>query len=132
MAASKTARKPAEKKHQAAPSLSVRIDRLVDSENTPVRALASVNIGNAFAIHGIRVIDSQKGLFVAMPQSSYQDRNGNTKYSDLFHPVTAEARTELNNAVLDAYEAKPAEDEAQAQDRGEQDESEVSAVGQTM
>lgn len=129
MAASKTARKPAEKKQQAVPNLSVRIDRMVDSENTPVRAFASANIGNAFAIHGIRVIDSQKGLFVAMPQNSYQDRNGNTKYSDLFHPVTAEARTELNSAVLDAYEAKLAEDEAQ--DMGEPDE-EAPDIGQTM
>lgn len=43
----------------------------MDYENSKVKAIASVNIGGAFAIHGLRVIDSQKGLFVQMPQNSF-------------------------------------------------------------
>ena len=84
------------------PSIRAKIDRLVDYENSKVKAIASVSIGNAFAIHGLRVIDSQKGLFVQMPQNSFQ-RDGKTEYSDIFHPVTAEARSELNSKVLEAY-----------------------------
>lgn len=118
----------ARKEQQSTPALSVRIDRMVDYENSSVRAIASANIGGAFAIHGIKVIDSQKGLFVSMPQSSYQDRDGNTKYNDIFHPITAEARTELKDAVLDAYEAKL--EEVQEQDG--QEEGELPDLGPSM
>ncbi len=95
---------------QKTPTITARIDRMVDYEGSKVKAIASANIGGAFAIHGIRVVDSQKGPFVAMPQSSYE-KDGQKRYSDLFHPITAEAREELNGAVLDAYEQKLAETE---------------------
>ena len=36
--------------------------------------------------------------------NSYTDSDGNKKYSDVFHAVTAEARTELNEDVMEAYE----------------------------
>lgn len=115
MAAKKQAAPTKEQKHKN-PSIQVRIDRLNDYEGSSVKAFASANIGGAFAIHGIRVVDSQKGLFVSMPQNSYKDGNGNTKYSDIFHAVTAEARTELNEKVIDAYEqavqAQEQQDEA--------------------
>lgn len=64
MAAKKqTASKGATQKPKV-PSIDARIDRLVNREDSSIKAIASVNIGGAFAIHGIRVIDSQKGLFV--------------------------------------------------------------------
>lgn len=109
---------PAKAQRRSTPSISARIDRLVDYENTKVKAVASANIGGAFAIHGLRVIDSQKGLFVQMPQSSYQ-RDGKTEYSDIFHPVTAEARSELFEKVLEAYEQKLAEVEDESLEEGE-------------
>ena len=86
------------------PYVEARIDRLMDG-NGPTKAIASVTIGGAFAIHGLRVIESAKGRFVAMPQESYR-KNGETKYNDIFHPVTAEARTEIIAAVNDAFEQK--------------------------
>lgn len=101
------------------PSIQVRIDKLNDYEGSNIKAFASVNIGDAFAIHGIRVVDSQKGLFVAMPQSSHKDGNGNTKYSDLFHAVTAEARSDLNEKVMDAYEQALAEQQDEAAEESE-------------
>lgn len=114
---------PAKAQKRSTPSISARIDRLVDYENSKVKAVASANIGGAFAIHGLRVIDSQKGLFVQMPQSSYQ-KDGKTEYSDIFHPVTAEARSELNSKVLEAYEQKldEVESEDERLDEGEQEE----------
>lgn len=111
-------------------SISVRIDRLVDYDNSKLKAIASVNIGGAFAIHGLRVIDSQKGLFVQMPQNSFQ-RDGKTEYSDIFHPITAEARNELNSKVLEAYEQEFTEAESESEDSDEQDE-EAPAIGQSM
>ena len=115
---------------RSTPSISVRIDRLVDYDNSKLKAIASVNIGGAFAIHGLRVIDSQKGLFVQMPQNSFQ-RDGKTEYSDIFHPITAEARSELNSKVLEAYEQEFTEAESESEDSDEQDE-EAPAFGQNM
>lgn len=131
MAAKKTTQTKATPKKEQKPKsiVTARIDRMVDYENSNVRAIASANIAGAFAIHGMKVIDSEKGLFVSMPQSKYQ-KDGKTEYSDIFHPVTAEARTELNNAVLAAYEQKLNEEQAQEMDVPEEAE-ETSAV-QTM
>ncbi len=118
--------KDAQKKSQ---SVSVRIDRLVDLESNRLKAVASANLQGGFAVHGIKVMDSDKGLFVSMPQSKYQ-KDGKTEYSDIFHPVTAEARTELNNAVLEAYEQKLVEE--QAQDMEGMKEAEKTSAVQSM
>ena len=64
------------------------------------RATASVNINGCFAVRGIKVMDSSKGLFVSMP--SY--RAGNGEYKDICFPCTKEARAEFDSAVLDAYQ----------------------------
>lgn len=111
------------------PSIKVRIDRLCDYEGSNIKAFASANIGGAFAIHGIRVVDSEKGLFVSMPQNSYKDSDGTTKYSDIFHAVTADARTALNDKVLEEYQQKL--DEAQNQYASES-ETENESITQTM
>lgn len=95
------------------PIISARIDRLVDSPNTHIKAFATVNLGGWYAIHGLRVIDSQKGLFVQMPQNSFNNKDGKLTYQDIFHPVTADARTELFSAVLGAYEQKLSEEASQ-------------------
>ena len=84
------------------PDISVRVDRLNDVGK--IRAFVSANIGGAFAIHGIKVVDSDKGMFVAMPQSKFKTADGETKYLDEFHAITADARNKLNEAVLSAYE----------------------------
>lgn len=124
MAAKKQAA-PAKEQKQKNPSIQVRIDRLNDYEGSSVKAFASANIGGAFAIHGIRVVDSQKGLFVSMPQNSYKDGNGNTKYSDIFHAITAEARNELNEKVKEAYEQA-------LQEQQQQDEAAAESESQDM
>ena len=64
-----------------------------------VRAYASINLNDCFAIRNVKVMDSTKGLFVAMP--SYKAGNG--EYKDICFPVTKEFREQLNNAVIDAY-----------------------------
>ena len=127
MQTKKNVRTASEQNRQDLPTVSVRIDRMVDRADSKVRAYASANIGRAFAIHGIRVVDSQKGLFVQMPQRSFQ-KDGTTKYEDVFHPITAEARTELNSAVLSAYKLE----QDKAQDMAEPDEEEAPAFGQSM
>lgn len=63
------------------------------------RAYASINLNDCFAIRNVKVMESTKGLFVAMP--SYKAGNG--EYKDICFPVTKEFREQLNNAVIDAY-----------------------------
>lgn len=94
------------------PMISAKIDRLVNSPKTHIKAFASVNIGGWYAIHGLRVIDSQKGLFVQMPQNTI-NKDGKLTYQDVFHPVTSEARSELFSKVLEAYNQKLTEEAAQ-------------------
>ena len=83
--------------------LNVRIDKLVNDPNSSIKAFASVNLGDGYAVHGLKIMDSKKGLFVQMPSRPYKTANGETKYEDIFHPVTAESRTALIDAVNDAY-----------------------------
>ena len=98
------------------PRINAKIDNLVDND-TNLRAFASVTVGGAVAIHGLRVMDSKKGLFVSMPSSSYEDHNGETKYADYAHPISKEARDAINTKVLDAYEQ--ALEESQSENEGE-------------
>lgn len=65
-----------------------------------IRAIASVNLNECFAVRNVKVVDSSKGLFVAMP--SYKAGNG--EYKDICFPVTKEFRQQLNDAVIHAYQ----------------------------
>ena len=67
-----------------------------------VMAFASVTIEDMFAVNNIRVVNSDKGPFVAMPQ--VKDKEG--QYRDICFPVTAELRKQLNETILGAYAAE--------------------------
>ena len=110
------------------PTIQARIDHITGYEK--VKAFASANIGGAFAIHGMRVVDGEKGLFVAMPSTSFQ-RDGKTEYQETFHPVSGEARKALNDAVLEAYEQKLAEEQTEDEALDEE-QTEDQSFKQTM
>ena len=110
------------------PTIQARIDHITGYEK--VKAFASANIGGAFAIHGLRVVDGEKGLFVAMPSTSFQ-RDGKTEYQETFHPVSGEARKALNDAVLEAYEQKLAEEQTEDEALDEE-QTEDQSFTQTM
>ena len=93
------------------PAILVRIDKMVDVEESKVKAFVSANIGNAFAIHGIRIIETDKGSFVSMPSNCYK-KNGKLEYSEVFHPISKEAHAELEKSVMAAYEAKLEEEQS--------------------
>lgn len=71
---------------------------LVD-QGGPTKAIGSVTLGGCFIVHGVRVVESEKGLFVGMPQRKDGDR-----YRDLAHPLTADLRARMTSAVLEAYQ----------------------------
>ena len=78
--------------------------RKVNSENR-MKAVASVTFDNEFVIHDIKVIESQNGLFIAMP--SRKTPNGELK--DIAHPINAETREKIQASILEAYEAPETE-----------------------
>ena len=78
--------------------------RKVNSENR-MKAVASVTFDNEFVIHDIKVIESQNGLFIAMP--SRKTPNGDFK--DIAHPINVETREKVQAAILEAYDAPDAE-----------------------
>ncbi len=91
------------KQKRKLPYIKARIDNLVNLEESKTKAFASVTIGGAVAIHGIRVMNSSKGLFVAMPASTYIDDNGEKHFSEIAHPISKESRELLNSKVMEAY-----------------------------
>ncbi len=75
----------------------VRI-RKIDGQ-TRLRAVASITIDDAFAVHELRIIEGKEGLFVAMPSRESNDGT----FRDLAHPINAETRAMVEKAVLDKY-----------------------------
>ena len=73
--------------------------RKVDSANEHMRAIASVTLDDCFVVHGIRVIEGDKGLFTAMPSRKSKD----DEYHDVAHPITTECREMFNKAIIDEY-----------------------------
>lgn len=85
-----------------------------------LKALVSITIDNDFAVHDIKVIEGPERLFVAMP--SRKDDNG--VFRDIAHPITPEARQNIEQNILAAYHAylenaKAAAESLAGEDTGE-------------
>ena len=93
--------------------VNAKITKIIDKPDSSIKAFASVTLDGYFAVHGVKVCDGEKGLFVSMPSTSYTS-NGETKYRDTFHPITKGAREALTQEVLDKYDAAI----SQTQDEG--------------
>ena len=65
-----------------------------------LRALVSITVDYDLAVHDIKIIEGPERLFVAMP--SRKDENGT--FRDISHPITPQARKQLEDAVLQAYQ----------------------------
>ena len=70
--------------------------RTVDSEGK-MRAVVSITIDSVFVIHDIKVIEGEKGMFIAMPSRKAADG----EYRDIAHPINTETREELQKMILD-------------------------------
>lgn len=76
----------------------VRI-RKISKEGT-MKAVASITLDNEFVIHDIKVIEGEKGLFIAMPSR----KTAEGEYRDIAHPISSEARENVQTRILEAYE----------------------------
>ena len=82
--------------------------RLVEKEESKLKAFASITIEDCFVVHDIKVIEGNEGYFIAMPSR----KTGDGEYKDIAHPIKTETREELIKVILNAFEeekAKPAE-----------------------
>lgn len=64
-----------------------------------LKAVVSITIDDEFVIHDIKVIDGDKGLFIAMPSKKTSDGD----YRDIAHPINSDTRGMLQRKILEAY-----------------------------
>lgn len=68
--------------------------------DSKMKAIASITIDDVFVIHDIKVIDGEKGMFIAMPSR----RAGDGEYKDIAHPINSETRNSIQKIILEKYE----------------------------
>ena len=95
-----------------------------DSKN--LLATATVTLGGCFAIRGLRILDSEKGAFVSMPQR----KTAQGEYKDICFPTTAEMRKELHSAVLGEYQRTMEQSYSRAEKAMEKRESVLDTLSQ--
>ncbi len=76
----------------------VRI-RMVQKEDTKLKAVASITIDNCFVVHDIKIIDGNEGRFIAMPSRKSSDGT----FKDVAHPINSETRDYIISKVLEAF-----------------------------
>ena len=74
--------------------------RPVEKADSKMKAVASITIDGEFVVHDIKVIESDKGLFIAMPSK----KDGNGEFKDVAHPINTATRMSIQNAVIAKYE----------------------------
>ena len=65
-----------------------------------MKAIVSITMDNEFVIHDIKVIEGEKGLFIAMPSR----RSADGEYRDIAHPINSGTRERIQNTILEKYE----------------------------
>ena len=75
----------------------VRIRKI--SDEGKMKAVASVTFDDEFVVHDIKVIEGEKGLFIAMPSKKSADG----EFRDIAHPINSETRSSLEKIILERY-----------------------------
>lgn len=65
-----------------------------------MKAIVSITIDDEFVIHDIKVIEGEKGSFIAMPSKKSTDG----EYRDIAHPINSSTRENIQKIILDRYE----------------------------
>jgi stage V sporulation protein G len=74
--------------------------RKFEKDGNRMKGIATVVIDNAFAIHDIRIIEGDNGLFIAMPSR----KTATGEYKDIAHPINTDVRTMFQNVILEEYQ----------------------------
>ena len=65
-----------------------------------MKAIVSITLDNEFVVHDIKVIEGEKGLFIAMPSKKAADG----EYRDIAHPINSQTREAIQSIILENYE----------------------------
>lgn len=76
----------------------IRVRKL--TKEGKMKDVVSVTFDDVFVVHDIKVIDGDKGLFIAMPSR----RAGDGEYRDIAHPINSDMRDRLQSEILAKYE----------------------------
>jgi len=76
----------------------VRVRKI--TKESKMKAVVSITLDDVFVVHDIKVIEGDKGLFIAMPSKKSSDG----EYRDIAHPINAKTRETIQQMILDAYE----------------------------
>ena len=71
----------------------------VEIENSRMKGIASILIDDSFAVHDIRIIEGEKGLFIAMPSK----KTPTGDYRDIVHPINHEIRAMFEDKIIEEY-----------------------------
>ena len=82
----------------------VRVRRV--AKEGKMKAVVSITIDEEFVVHDIKVIEGEKGLFIAMPSRKATDG----EYRDIAHPINSATRERIQNIILEKYEPVLAEE----------------------
>ena len=74
-----------------------------------LKAVVSITLDDEFVVHDIKVIEGEKGLFIAMPSK----KSGDGEYRDVAHPINSSTREMIQTVILDAYQKSLLESEDQ-------------------
>ena len=66
-----------------------------------MKAVVSITLDDEFVVHDIKVIEGEKGLFIAMPSRKASDG----EYRDIAHPINSGTRERIQQIILEKYEA---------------------------
>ena len=75
-----------------------------------MKAVVSITLDDEFVVHDIKVIEGEKGLFIAMPSRKASDG----EYRDIAHPINSETRGKIQELILAEYGKVAAEQEEQS------------------
>lgn len=81
------------------------------SKEGKMKAIVSITLDNEFVVHDIKVIEGEKGMFIAMPSRKAADG----EYRDIAHPINSDTRDRIQNIILAKYESTLLESEEEEQ-----------------
>lgn len=73
--------------------------RKVEKEGSRLRGVANITLDDCLAIHNIRIIEGNRGLFIAMPSKKNEEGN----YVDLVHPINSDTRKMFEEEIMTKY-----------------------------
>lgn len=79
--------------------------RLVEKEDSKLKAVASITIDDCFVVHDIKVIEGKEGFFISMPSKKTPDG----EYKDIVHPINTETREAISAQIIEAFQNAPRE-----------------------